>query len=92
MAFLFPNFRTFQLALGGGVCSESAGNTLLPIEMLLGGKERPHVAVLGFPFGGELELGSSYDLPERLKFKEVGGYPSKVTPPVSGILTGVSGT
>lgn len=77
MAFLFPNFRNFQLALGGGVCSESSGNPLLPIEMLLGGKERPHVAVLGVPFGGELELGSSCDPRERLKFKEVGFIPRK---------------
>ena len=79
LRFCFQTSEPFNLHWGwrgwGAGFSESTGNTPLPIEMRLGGKERPRVAVLGFSFSGELELGSFYYWGERLKSKEVGVIP-----------------
>lgn len=54
-----PNLSTCTVVGWGGIFSESMGNSLLPVEMLLGGEERPHVVALGFSFSRELALGSS---------------------------------
>lgn len=53
-------------------CTEAG---LLATDMLLGGKERPHVAVLCFSSSGKLLLGGSIVGWRDLKLEEVGVTP-----------------
>lgn len=50
MCFCFQTSEPFTLRWGPSL--KVQGTALLPIEMFLGGKERPHVAILGFSSRG----------------------------------------